>query len=200
MTNLFDDIKETVEGRDLSLRWYQARIRALGGRQMQGPAAGLKMIREGKDRGRISNRPTYGMLNLFRYFPEEPTTMPYYDIFPLVLPLRRKRDGFVGINFHFLPLPLRVKVLNRLMESFGDEAAEKLDVAYGMLKANRFIRPALRRYKREAVASYYLQVPLEDMLIGILLPVARFFKGPYEKRQVVHPNAVWRRTRRLVNA
>ena len=42
-----------------------------------------------------------GKLNMFIYRPKLFKKFPYYDIFPLVLPLEFYTDGFLGINFHY---------------------------------------------------------------------------------------------------
>ena len=36
------------------------------------------------------------------YNPKHKATLPYYDLFPLVLPIQKLSDGFIGINFHYL--------------------------------------------------------------------------------------------------
>ncbi len=44
---------------------------------------------------------------------------PYYDSFPLVLPLETIKGGFMGLNFHYLPYILRFRLLERL-QRFAD--------------------------------------------------------------------------------
>ena len=50
---------------------------------------------------------------MFFYDPKFKKTLPYYDTFPLVLPLETYNDGFLGINMHYLPIPLRVNLLDQ---------------------------------------------------------------------------------------
>ena len=50
------------------------------------------------------NRYHIGRLNMFLYDPKYKDKLPYYDVFPLVLPIQRYSDGFLGINFHYLTL------------------------------------------------------------------------------------------------
>ena len=59
--SLFTEIKESAEGRELSLKWYQARVRALGKLKAD------TVIREGKADAMAQSRPQFGMLNLFNY-------------------------------------------------------------------------------------------------------------------------------------
>ena len=110
--SLFQEIKQSAEGRELSLRWYRNKIRSLGGEQK--PVT--EYIREGD--GGAS--PIFGMMNMFRYQPKTAKNLKYYDVYPLVLVFKRHRNGFTGLNFHYLSIPMRVKVLERL-DIFGDD-------------------------------------------------------------------------------
>ena len=41
--------------------------------------------------------------------------LPYYDRFPLTLPIEQYSDGFLGINLHYLSILMRIRLLDRLM-------------------------------------------------------------------------------------
>ena len=72
--SLFDDIKDTAAGRELSIRWYQSRIGDLEGRYLTAPS----LIDEGISEERVTSRPTYWMMNMFRYFPLKGERLPYW--------------------------------------------------------------------------------------------------------------------------
>ena len=40
---------------------------------------------------------------MFVYDPKTKAKLPFYDTFPLVLPIDTFRGGFIGLNFHYLP-------------------------------------------------------------------------------------------------
>jgi len=83
------------------------------------------------------------------YSPKFKSTLPYYDTFPLVLPLEMYSDGFLGINFHYLPIPLRMKLLDKLVDYSNNTAFDestRLIVDYSKLKSLRIIKPTLHRY------------------------------------------------------
>ena len=42
---------------------------------------------------------SFSRLNMFFYDPKLKKKLPYYDTFPLVLPLENYSDGFLGLNF-----------------------------------------------------------------------------------------------------
>ena len=129
--SLFQEIKESAEGRELSIKWYQNRIKLLGGSSLRNPR---NLIHDEEGHGIARARPGYGELNLFGYFPEKPDRLSYYDLFPIVLPLVRHRNGFTGLNFHYLPPVLGVKLLTILAEAYGDEPTQRINVTYFMIR------------------------------------------------------------------
>ena len=102
MAAVFDKLKsEGVK----PASWYQAQIRKLGSRVNP-----RELISEGKKVGFVIP----GFMYLFGYNPKFRNELPYYDIYPLVLPFRKTNEGFIGINLHYMPYPLRLRVLDTL--------------------------------------------------------------------------------------
>ena len=110
-------VKDELKGRPRSTAWYREKIKELG------TPTTLDLIRDGKR----NTRPFYGKLNMFMYDPKFKKTLPYYDTFPLVLPLEKYDDGFLGINLHYLPIPLRIRLLDRLVDFSNDTASAILN-------------------------------------------------------------------------
>ena len=111
----------------LSTDWYREKIKEFG------TPSSLDLIRDGKR----STNPFFGRMNMFVYGPKHKKTLPYYDTFPLVLPLERYSDGFLGINFHYLPIPLRIGLLNELARYASSDAFDEntmLNVTYDAVK------------------------------------------------------------------
>ena len=106
VSKYIQSVKDEVKGRPRSTAWYREKIKEFGT-----PGA-LDLIRDGKR----DTKPFYGKLNMFVYDPKHKKKLPYYDTFPLVLPLENYLDGFLGINMHYLPISLRVKLLDRLVD------------------------------------------------------------------------------------
>ena len=105
-SKFIQSVVKAAKGRPRSTDWYREKIKEFGK-----PGA-MDLIRDGKR----DNRPFYGRLNMFIYDPKFKKTLPYYDTFPLVLPLEKYSDGFLGINLHYLPIPLRIRLLDRLVD------------------------------------------------------------------------------------
>ena len=199
---IFDEIREAAHGRELSMRWYRQKVQELLPRPMV-----RQMIREGYKEGKVTVRPNFGTMNLFYYRPKTPQRLKYWDIFPLVIPMgRRLNNGFVGINFHYLSVPQRWALLERLqafqtsslLDAFDAEegAGEVVSLFWSQIKKIRGVRPIVRRYLTEHMMSRFLRIEISEMLIAASLPVERFYEGTWSKRKRVQPTQVWRDTRR----
>ena len=163
-------VVKAAKGRPKSTDWYRDKIREFGT-----PKA-LDLIRDGKQ----ATSPFFGRLNMFFYDPKLKTKLPYYDRFPLVLPLEEYNDGFLGINFHYLPIPLRMRLLDRVVDFSNNTKFDKtttLGVSYNQLKSIRLIRPTLKRYLAGKVKSRFRRVDADEFIVATLLPVANFKKG-----------------------
>ena len=163
-------VVKAAKGRPKSTDWFRDKIREFGT-----PKA-LDLIRDGKQ----AARPFFGRLNMFFYDPKLKKKLPYYDTFPLVLPLENYSDGFLGLNFHYLPIPLRMKLLDRVVDFSNNtkfDESTRLNVSYQNLKSIRLIRPTIKRYLAGKVKSRFRRIDADEFTVATLLPVARFKKG-----------------------
>ena len=162
--------QKAAKGRPKSTDWYREKIREFGT-----PKA-LDLIRDGKQ----SRTPFFGRLNMFFYDPKLKQKLPYYDRFPLVLPLENYSDGFLGLNFHYLPIPLRMRLLDRVVDFSNNtkfDESTRLNVSYNNLKSIRLIKPTIKRYLAGKVKSRFRRIDADEFIVATLLPVARFKKG-----------------------
>ena len=170
-------------GRPRSTQWYQDKIKEFGK-----PGA-LDLIRDGKR----ANRPFYGRLNMFFYDPKFKKKLPYYDTFPLVLPIEKYSDGFLGINFHYLPIPLRIRLLDRLVDYSNNTKFDEstvLDVDYQKLKNINLIKPTIRKYLAGHTKSQFRRIDADEFTVAALLPVQRFKKATAKE--------VWKESRSMI--
>ena len=194
MTDPLNTMQPTGKLSRLSIGWYQEKIKEFGQ-----PTA-KQLLAEGKLRG----RPFVGKLNMFIYRPKLFKKLPYYDIFPLVLPLEFYTDGFLGINFHYLEIPIRVKLLDELTRRYLNQpsaeflarsAAErqgvKINITYDRIRNVKLIRPTLHKYLKGHVKSGFREVDAPDFVAATVLPVQQF--RAYQKS--VSPEDVYRDSR-----
>ena len=176
-------VLDAAGGRPKSTQWYRDKIKEFGK-----PGA-MDLIRDGKR----NNRPFFGRLNMFIYDPKFKRTLPYYDTFPLVLPLEGYSDGFLGINFHYLPIPLRIRLLDRLVDFSNDtdfDEQTRLIVEYQTVKKIRLVKPTIHKYLAGQVKSQFRRIDADEFMIATLLPVQRFKKAS--------ANEVWKDSRGMV--
>jgi len=170
ISKYIQSVKDEVKGRPRSTQWYRDKIKEFGK-----PGA-LDLIRDGKR----DTKPFYGKLNMFFYDPKWKKKLPYYDTFPLVLPLETYSDGFLGINMHYLPIPLRIKLLDRLVDYSNNtkfDESTRLVVDYSKLKNIRLIKPTIHKYLRGHTKSQFRRIDADEFTIATLLPVQRFKKA-----------------------
>ena len=176
-------VKDEAKGRPRSTQWYRDKIKEFG------TPTSLDLIRDGKR----DSKPFYGKLNMFVYDPKFKKKLPYYDTFPLVLPLETYPDGFLGINFHYLPIPLRVKLLDRLVDFSNNtkfDESTRLVVDYSQLKNINIVKPTIHKYLAGQLKSQFRRIDADEFTIATLLPVQRFQKAS--------SSAVWKESRAMI--
>ena len=199
---IFDEIREEAHGRELSLRWYRQKVQDL----LPKPQV-RAMIREGVKTQKVTVRPNFGTMNLFYYRPKGAAKLPYYDVFPLVIPIgRRLNDGFVGLNFHYLSVPQRWLLLERLsmfqvpseLDAFdtGEGAGDVMALFWSKIRRKRGVRPIVKRYLTKNIKSRFLKIELSEMLIALSIPMERFYTGKWGGRKKYISEKVYRQTRR----
>lgn len=179
--SIFDEIRNLKSTGTEPFQWYRNRIRELGTPTQR------ELLRD----GRLAGRFHVGRLNMFVYDPKYKNKLPYYDVFPLVLPIERYDNGFLGINFHYLPYALRARLLDRL-EKFtkGSKDDARILASYSGLKNVGLVKPTLKRYLNTKVRSRFRRIDSEDFLTALMLPVQRFRKS--------NVNKVWSDSRKMI--
>ena len=183
VSNFIQKVLDDARGRPRSTEWYKDKIREFGK-----PRA-LDLIRDAKR----ASRPFFGRLNMFFYDPKHKKKLPYYDTFPLVLPIERYPDGFLGINFHYLPIPLRVRLLDRLVDFSNNEEFDEtttIDADYARLKNINLIKPTIHRYLAGQTKSDFRRIDADEFTVAVLLPVQRFKKASVRE--------VWKDSRGMI--
>ena len=152
-----------------SVAWFRNKIKEFG------TPTSSDLIRDGKR----TSVPTFGLLNMFVYSPKLKDKLPYYDTFPLVLPIETYSNGFLGINLHYLSVPMRIRLLDRLTDFANNKQFDEtttIQANYRALKNIDLIKPCLKRYLAGYVKSKFRKVEADEFMIATLLPVQRFKK------------------------
>lgn len=120
-------------------------------------------------------------------------TLPYYDTSPMSLILDAGGGYCSGLNWHYLPLQLRVKLFQDILAIEGGNFTEqqRLTATYETVKAmTNLYKPCYKNYLLNRVKSNAVWVPMDSALIAIFLPVANF-KGASQTK-------VWADSRKLI--
>lgn len=121
-----------------------------------------------------------GKMFMFYYDPKLKDVLPFYDTFPLCIPVEMYADGFLGLNMHYLPPVARAQLFDSLYATMNNNKYDKttrLRVTYRMLKgASRFsgFEPCVKRYLFGHVRSSFLYVDPENWDMALMLPTERF--------------------------
>lgn len=133
-----------------------------------------------KDRERLKSSTFIGGMYFFYYDPKTKDTLPYYDRFPLVIPIERYSDGFLGLNLHYIHPKQRILLLDTLSEHKTNnnyDERTRLKLSYDFLRraSSAFqATPCIKRYLYSHVDSRFIEIQADEWDIAIMLPVEQF--------------------------
>lgn len=176
MAKLIDRIKSSLAKEGLTPRtnasraWLRAKVKDLK------PTSEALM----RDRDRLKGKSMIGKMYFYFYDPKTKDTMPYYDRFPLVIPIERYNDGFLGLNLHYIHPKQRMILLDKLSDTMSNDTYDentKLKISYRYLAAASKIFEAnacIKRYLFSHVDSRFLEITADEWDIAATLPVETF--------------------------
>jgi hypothetical protein len=175
---LIDRIKESLAKEGLEPRTRIAR------QWLKAKMINLRVSRKDfmRDRTRLRNKSLIGRMYFYFYDPKLKDTLPYYDRFPLVIPIKRQPDGFIGINLHYISPKYRITLLDKLSTIMSNDKYDettKLKISYEYLShASRIFeaKPCIKKYLFAHVKSRFLEITADEWDIAALLPVEQFAK------------------------
>lgn len=141
----------------------------------------------------IVPKPVIGHLYFYVYNPKWKDELPYYDMFPLTMPIEPYDDGFLGLNFHYLPVELRAKLLDSILKWKAEKSqAEYIKISYKALKSlqNTIYAPTIKRYLWSHFRSNFAEINFNVWDRILFLPVEDFKKATV--------NRVWEDSRRSI--
>lgn len=131
-----------------------------------------------------------GKLYFFYYDALTKDQLPYWDMFPLVIPLENYKDGFLGLNLHYLPINVRSNFIQKLLPLAAADPQKnviRLRASYEILnsvkKFHEFV-PCLKKYRWDGIKSRILSVAPNEWETAVYLPVEQFKKA--------RKNTVWK--------
>jgi hypothetical protein len=133
-----------------------------------------------RDRERLRDNSFIGRMYFYFYDPKHKDTLPYYDRFPLVIPIERYSDGFLGLNLHYIHPKQRIILLDKLSDvatnnRFDDKTKLRISYEYLAAASKAFeATPCIKRYLFSHIDSRFLEISAEEWDIAVMLPVESF--------------------------
>ena len=155
-----------------SRTWLKSQIKDLNG------ATSRRSLIQSREN--MKPRSALGRMYFYYYDAKTKDKLPYWDRFPLTIPIEKYNDGFLGLNLHYLPPNYRLVLLDKLYEfttndKFNETTRMKLsyELLSGLTRLKEF-SPCLKRYLFSHLKSQFIEVPADQWEIAIFLPVEQF--------------------------
>jgi hypothetical protein len=190
MAYLIQRIKEELDKTGLEPRtseardWLKAKVKSLS------PSRTALM----KDRDNLKDKSMIGRMYFYFYDPKLKDMLPYYDRFPLVIPIERYQDGFLGLNLHYISPKQRIILLDKLSNFLNNhkyDETTRLRLSYDHLRNASTIYeglPCIKKYLYKNVKSRFLEITADEWDIAALIPY-EYFNGATK-------NKVWTDSRK----
>ena len=149
MAYLIDRIQATLQKEGLDSRskksrdWLRTKI------QTMKPTRASLM----NDMNRLRENTIIGKMYFYSYDAKTKDKLPYFDRFPLVIPIEEYRNGFLGLNLHYIHPKQRLILLDKLSTYTNNDKYDKttkLRLSYQLLKS------AAKVYETQACIKKYL--------------------------------------------
>jgi len=183
MAYLLDRISESLAKEGLTPRtnkaraWLRSKVKDLS------PSASSLM----REDSRLKDKSVIGKMYFYFYDPKLKDSLPYYDRFPLTIPMEQYQNGFLGLNLHYIHPKQRITLLDKLSETLNNDKYDektKFRFNYAYLKAASKIyeaSPCIKRYFYSNIQSRFLEISPNEWDIAALLPAENFIGATTSK-------------------
>jgi len=179
LSRVSDAVRSGTVGKEVkrSAKWFQDKIKGLKGevRNRFSSTNAAKFYREAEVRTTpqiLHRRVQLGELFCYYYLPKYRKTLPYFDMFPMIMLLKAEKETFLGINFHYLRPKWRAILLDKVSAKIGGGLPK-----WSKLRQIRQIAPTIKRYRFDHIMRKVIPIEEDEQEIAILLPTERFKKA-----------------------
>lgn len=141
----------------------------------------------------VVTKDNIGQMMMFWYDAKLKEELPYWDRLPLIFPIEIYKDGFLGINLHYLPARYRAQLMDALYTTMNNrkyDSDTRLRISYSILKSAakfRAFRPCVKRYLSNHIRSQFVTIQPTEWDLALMLPTERFQK---KRKQTVWSESV----------
>ena len=178
LSKVSDAVRSGTVGKEVkrSAQWFQDKIKGLKGevRNRFSSTNAAKFYRESEkiNDAVFKRRVSLGDLFCYYYNPKYRKTLPYYDMFPMIMLLSAEKETFLGINFHYLRPKWRAILLDRVTAKIGGGLPR-----WSKLRKIKQIAPTIKRYRFDHIMRKVVPIEEDEQEIAIFLPTERFKKS-----------------------
>ena len=178
LSKVSDAVRSGTVGKEVkrSAQWFQDKIKGLKGevKNRFSSTNAAKFYRESEkiNDAVFKRRVSLGDLFCYYYNPKYRKTLPYYDMFPMIMLLSAEKETFLGINFHYLRPKWRAILLDRVTAKIGGGIPK-----WSKLRNIKQIAPTIKRYRFDHIMRKVIPIEEDEQEIAIFLPTERFKKA-----------------------
>jgi len=184
MANLFQKLEQEAFRAGItprtkeSINWFKNRISSIQGVNRRA------LMRE--EPIQSTDDQVVGTMMMYFYDPKHKKTLPYYDRFPLVIVVGPAEGGFYGLNLHYLPIVLRAKFLDSLLEFTTNkrfDQSTRFRTRYNFLQRTsklKYFKPCLKHYLTKHISGRIALIQAPEWEIATFLPTQDFRKSSQE--------------------
>jgi len=161
--------------------WFKNKIKGLKGelRNRFSKTNARTFYRESSNKfvpDRLGRRMNMGDMFCYWYNPKYKMSLPYYDMFPIVMLIGFEKETFLGLNFHYLRPQHRAMLLDRVTAKIGNALPK-----WSKLAKLPYIEPTIHRYRYDHVMKKIIPIEKNEQELAIFLPLERFKKASKTK-------------------
>lgn len=149
-----------------SINWFKTYIRKIG------KITNIEKVTEGLKKKRV----VPGDMVTYVYDAKFKKQLPFWDKFPLIILLEYTKDGWYGLNLHYLPPAARARILAELNHNRKNLPA----IASALSKDDR-MKVCLKRYLAGQAVTDMVSIPKTEWEIAIQLPFENFIGATNKK-------------------
>lgn len=151
-----------------------------------------------RDRKLWTKNPMIGKMYFFEYDALHKKTLPVWDRYPIIFPFKRWKKNqveyFTGINLHYLPPALRLKMMIALLSLRNEKRyreSTRLRMSWNLLKGlagSELFKECVHTYRMDQMVSIFVEIPSQSWQTAVFLPLQRWVIKPDPKtNKKVHP-------------
>ena len=127
-----------------------------------------------------------GGMFVYRYDPKTKDKLPWWDNLPVVIPIELYENGWLGLNLHYVPPRVRVKLLDRLSEFKRRARTPRayMRLSYAFLKQTlemKMFEPCIKRYLHSHLTTPLVRIEDEYWEMVAMLPIQEFRQANAQK-------------------